>query len=270
MTDANASTKRPTFDLRGTALITGASGGLGQAYAESLAREGLDLVLTARRADELEKLASTLRERHGHQVTVLPADLSDREARTRLADDIAGRGITIDVLINNAGFGTHGDFAEIDTDRVLREVEVNVAALTHMARLFLPAMRQRGHGLIVNIASTAAFQPIPSMAVYAATKSYVLSLSQALWSENLTTGVRVIAVCPGPTETEFFANTGEPDSMKLRRAPEQVVNSTFRAVNANQPQVVDGALNNVIARVSHAAPVKLKLPLARAFAKPRP
>ncbi|WP_460770911.1 SDR family NAD(P)-dependent oxidoreductase [Mariniluteicoccus flavus] len=257
------------FDLHGTALVTGATGGLGAAYAEFLARSGLDVVLTARRTDVLEDLAARLRERHNRAVTVVPADLTDRAARAKLAADLAARGVAIDVLVNNAGFGTHGEFTSTDPDRALDEVELNVAAVTHLARLFLPGMRERHYGVVINVASTAAFQPIPSMAVYAATKAYVLSFSQALWSENLDHGVRVIAVCPGPTETEFWVKTGEPDAMQRRRTPDQVVLSTFRALARHEPRVIDGAANEVLAQANRLVPVRVALPLARAFAKPR-
>lgn len=258
-----------SFDLHGTALVTGASGGLGEAYAEFLARSGLDIVLTARRVDRLEALAARLRERHNRAVTVLACDLADRAARERLVAALDARGLTIDVLVNNAGFGTHGDFADIPAERVLDEVETNVVALTHLTRLLLPGMRERRYGAVINVASTAAFQPIPTMAVYAATKSYVLSLSQALWSENLEHGVRVVAVSPGPTETGFFEAAGVPDAMTRRRTPEQVVRSTFQALGRGEPSVIDGAANGVLARLAHSAPVKLALPVARRIAAPR-
>ncbi|GAB3624491.1 SDR family oxidoreductase [Mariniluteicoccus endophyticus] len=257
------------FDLHGTALVTGASGGLGEAYAEFLARSGLDIVLTARSTDKLEALANQLRERHNRVVTVLPCDLTDRASREKLVADLSARALTVDVLVNNAGFGTWGGFADIETERVLDEVEVNVAALTHLTRLLLPAMRERRYGVVVNIASTAAFQPIPDMAVYAATKAYVLSLSQALWSENLEHGVRVIGVCPGPTDTAFFDNARATDAMTQRRTPEQVVRTTVQALNRNEPYVIDGAANALLAQVSKRSPIKVALPVARRYAAPR-
>lgn len=257
------------FDLHGTALITGASGGLGEAYAEFLARSGLDVVLSARNVAKLEALAARLRERHNRAVTVLPCDLTDRQAREQLVANLAARGLTIDVLVNNAGFGTQSDFADIPTERVLDEIETNVAALTHLTRLLLPGMRERRYGVVINIASTGAFQPIPTMAVYAATKSYVLSFTQALWSENLEHGVRVIAVCPGPTETGFFEAAGAPDAMTTRRTPDQVVRSTFQTLGRGEPSVIDGVANAVLARIAHSAPVKIALPVARRIAAPR-
>lgn len=257
------------LSMSGTALVTGSSGGLGEHFADFCARNGMDLVLTARSADKLTANAERLRQRHGCEVTVIPADLTRAEERTRLVDELSERGIVVQTLINNAGFGSHGDFASADPDRMLDEVSLNVAAVTHLSRLLVPPMIAQGEGTIINIASTAAYQPIPSMAVYAATKSFVLSLSQALHSELKPKGVQVIAVCPGPTETEFFANTGEPTAMARRRTPEQVVQSTFRALSRGVPSVIDGPTNTLTARAAKLLPIQLVLPMARLYAKPR-
>ncbi|OYO22808.1 hypothetical protein CGZ93_07125 [Enemella dayhoffiae] len=258
-----------SFPLRGTALVTGASAGLGAQFADFLARSGMDLLLTARRKETLDAQAKRLRERHGRRVSVLPADLTAAAARIRLLKEVDDLGTPISVLVNNAGFGSAGRFVEHDTDRVTREVELNCVAPTHLARHLLPGMLERGYGAVVNVASAAAYQPIPSMAVYAATKSYLLSLSQALWSETAGTGVRVVAVCPGPTDTDFFVNTGEPDAMTWRRTPEQVVQSTFRALYRNQPSVVDGGANAVLAKLSQMLPVRIVLPISKLYAQPR-
>lgn len=252
----------------GTALVTGASSGLGNHYAEFLARNGMDLILTARSADRLEANAEMLRARHGRTVTVLPADLADQEQRRGLVAEIADRGLAVEALINNAGFGTHGEFAELDNDRVVREIELNCVALTDLSRTFLPGMIERGSGFLVNVASTAAYQPIPTMAVYAATKSYVLSFTQALWSEVRGTGVRVTAICPGPTETEFFDNIGEPSAMANRRTPDQVIRTTFRALAKDRPNSVDGTLNRLTAAAAKVTPVKVALPLSQLFVRP--
>lgn len=256
-----------TFPLRGTAVVTGASSGLGTHYAEFLARAGMDLVLVARRVAELEEVAATIAQRHGRQATVLPTDLTDRAARADLVDQIAAQGITVDVLINNAGFGTKSTFAQADPDRVMAEIELNCVALTDLTRAYLPGMLERNHGAIVNVASTAGFQPIPGLSVYAATKAYVRSFSQGLWSETRDTGVRVLSVCPGPTETEFMVAAGAPDMMPWRRTPEQVVQSTFRALNKNAPEVVDGPLNRGISLAAGLIPTRLMLPIARGYTK---
>lgn len=247
--------------------MTGASSGLGRHYSEFLARAGMDLVLVARRAEELQDLAAGIAQRHGRQATVLPTDLTDRSERAALFDRITEQNIHVDVLINNAGFGTKGDFADIDPDRITREIELNCVALTDLARRFLPPMLGRGHGAIINVASTAGFQPWPTMSVYAATKAYVRSFSQALWSETRGTGVRVLSVCPGATDTEWMANTGSPDMLPRRRTPEQVVQSTFRALNRSTPEVVDGPLNRLTSLLAGLVPTRLVLPVARAYAE---
>lgn len=256
-----------TFPLRGTALVTGASSGLGRHYAEFLARAGLDLILVARRVEELEELAADIAQRHGRRATVLPTDLTDRAERSALLDRIAELGLPVDVLINNAGFGTKGEFARIDSERILDEVELNCVAVTHLARAFLPAMLERGYGAVINIASTAGFQPWPTMSVYGATKAYVRSFSHALWSETRDTGVRVLSVCPGPTDTDWMATAGSPGMLPRRRSPEQVVQSTFRALNRHAHEVVDGPLNQVTSFLAGLVPTRLVLPLARAYAR---
>lgn len=264
-----SSSPGPTFPLHGTALVTGASSGLGAHFADFLARSGVDLVLTARREEALASNAERIRERHGRRVTVIPADLADPASRRELLRQLDELDTPIDILVNNAGHGTSGEFVNLPAERVSAEVQLNCVAVTELARHLMPGMIERGYGAVINVSSAAAYQPIPSMAVYAATKSYVLSLSQALWSETVGTGVRVVAVCPGPTDTDFFANTGEPDAMTWRRSPEQVVQSTFRALYRHQPSVVDGNLNTITARLSRMLPVRLVLPMARAYAQPR-
>lgn len=259
-----AQTRRHTaFPLTGTALVTGASSGLGIQYAEQLARAGMDLILVARSADALQRVADGIVAKHGRAVTILPTDLTDREARGSLVADIQSRGLPVDVLVNNAGFGTVGPFAEFEPERIVNEIELNCVALSELARTYLPAMLSRSHGAIINLASTAGFQPLPRMSVYAATKAYVRSFSQALWAETRGTGVRVLCVCPGPTETQFFANTGSPGILSKRRAPEQVVMSTFRALNRDVPEVIDGPLNRVTAVAAGLLPKRVVMPVGR-------
>lgn len=259
--------RTPAYTYSGTALITGASAGLGVAYAEELARKGMDLILVARSAGPMEDLATRLRAETGRTMTVLPADLTDRQARARLVSDIEERGLVVDMVVNNAGFGTKGDFAELDPDRIVREIELNCVALADLARQFLPGMLERHHGAIINIASTAGFQPWPTMSVYGATKAFVRSLSLAMWSETRGTGVRVLSVCPGATDTDWMAKTGAPDMLPNRRSPKQVVASTFRALDRDQPEVVDGVVNWITGHVATIAPTRVKLPIARLYAK---
>jgi len=192
---------------RPVALVTGASAGIGRELAKVLAREGHDLVLVARRQAELDELAGTLKEQYGATAQVVAVDLSVPDAAAKVLAEL-GADPRIDVLVNNAGFGGHGSFASRDRDADLRMVAVNVVALTDLTKLVLPGMIGRGRGRVLNVASTASFQPGPFMAVYYATKAYVLSLSEALAEEVSGTGVTVTCLCPGVTDTEFHAVAG--------------------------------------------------------------
>ena len=184
-----------------TALITGASGGIGLELARVFGAEGYDLIVVARSADQLEKIRAEFSERYKVGVRVLTKDLAQADAPQQVYDEL--RGTAIDVLVNNAGFATYGKFVELDAAKDMEEVQLNVVALTHLTKLFLPDMVARGSGKVLNVASTASFQPGPLMAVYYATKAYVLSLSEALANETKGTGVTVTALCPGPTQTGF-------------------------------------------------------------------
>ncbi|GAB3239885.1 SDR family oxidoreductase [Kineococcus gypseus] len=251
------------MDVTGsTALVTGASGGIGAGIAGSLAARGADVVLVARSAGKLEALAAELRARHGRGVLVVPADLSTPDAGARVQEALDGR--TVDVLVNNAGFGLTGRLAETtDPSAVSAMVAVNCTALTDLTARFLPGMVQRGSGAVVNVASVAAHAPAPGFAAYAATKAYVLSLSQALWAETRGTGVRVAALCPTATDTGFFDVAGQSASGGVRRrSVEQVVATFWDTLDADRPVVVDGRANEVIAALAHLAP---RGPLLRAI-----
>ena len=199
-----------------TALITGASGGIGEELARLLAAGKHDLVLVARGQDKLEALSGELARTHGIQSRVLAADLADPSAPPRLFQTLQDRGVTVDVLVNNAGFGARGAYAEIDYQVEARMIQVNIAALAHLTRLFLPGMLARRNGKILNVASTAAYVPGPFMAVYYASKAFVLSFSEALAEETQGTGVTVTALVPGPTKTNFAATAGNQDSPLFR------------------------------------------------------
>src|SRR5712691_8172351 len=190
---------------RKTALITGASFGIGQELAGIFAREGYNLVLVARTADKLRQLASELEKAHGTRSLILASDLAAPGAAAYIHDQTTRADITVDVLVNNAGFGQFGLFAENDLEECLQQIQLNVTTLTHLTRLYLPEMVARKSGRILNVASTAAFQPGPLMAVYYATKAYVLHFSEAIAEELRHSGVTVTALCPGPTETGFAA-----------------------------------------------------------------
>ena len=194
-----------------TVLITGASGGIGEQLARLFAAHRYDLVLVARSVDKLQSLSAELARAHGIQSRVLPADLADPGAPPRLFEAL--QDAAIDVLVNNAGFGARGAYAQIDYQLEARMIQVNVAALAHLTRLFLPGMLARRTGKILNVASTAAYVPGPFMAVYYASKAFVLSFSEALAEEVQGSGVTVTALIPGPTETNFAAIAGTQDSV---------------------------------------------------------
>jgi short-subunit dehydrogenase len=186
-----------------TALVTGASSGIGRDLARLFAADGHDLVLVARRAEELEALAGELSQRHRIRATTLATDLGSAGAHDRIHAELAHRGIEVDVVVNNAGFGLSGAVAELPLDRQLAMIQVNVTALTALTRMFLPSMLQRNRGGVLNVASTAAFQPGPLMAVYYATKAYAQSFTEAVADEVQGTAVKVTCLCPGPTVTGF-------------------------------------------------------------------
>src|SRR3954465_2902869 len=202
---------------RPVALVTGASAGIGRELAKILAREGHDLLLVARREPDLTPLAAELKEQYDADSRVITADLAKPRAAQTLVKEL-GPTTTVDVLVNNAGFGGHGAFWERERDADLRQIAVNVTALTDLTRLLLPGMVERHRGRILNVASTAAFQPGPLMAVYYATKAYVLSFSQALAEELSGTGVTVTTLCPGVTETEFQQVAGA-EGLRLNTGP---------------------------------------------------
>lgn len=238
-----------TLDLRGgTTLITGASSGLGVEFAKRFAGRGSNLVLVARRADRLEALAAELRASSRVEVTVLPADLGVLGAGRRLHDELAQRGIRITSLVNNAGFGSHGAFDEADPDRIAREIQLNVGTLVELSRVFLPQLLA-GKGALVTVASTAGYQPTPGMAVYGATKAFVLSFTEALWAEARGTGLRVFAVSPGATKTEFFDVAGEQAAIGRKQTSGQVIDTVFRALDRADggPSIVSGRMNQLTA-----------------------
>ncbi|GAA4676339.1 SDR family NAD(P)-dependent oxidoreductase [Frondihabitans cladoniiphilus] len=232
-----------------TTLITGASSGIGAEFAARLAARKHDLVLVARSRDKLAALAARLRQSHGVVVEVIALDLASPTAAAELHAETDRRGLQIDWLINNAGFGIHGVFGETDLARLASQVQLNCGTLVDLTGAYLPAMRRRGSGAVINVASTASFQPIPRMAVYGATKAFVLSFTEALWGENRTTGVRVLAVCPGATETGFFEVAGEAAAAGAKRSPAQVVTTALTALDRNRPSVVDGFGNAFVSRL---------------------
>ena len=236
------------------ALITGASSGMGAVFARELARRGADLVLVARSQGKLEALASELRASAHVTVHVEAADLAEPGAGRALAGRLAEQDRQVDVLVNNAGFGLFGPLDEADGQRIAQAVQLNVAAVTDLTCALLPGMRARDRGAIVNVASTAAFQPVPYMAVYGATKAYVLSFTEALWAETRNTGVRVTALCPGATDTSFFDVASEDASVGRRMAPEQVVKAALAAIEHRRSTVIPGLRNRMLANATRLTP----------------
>lgn len=234
-----------------TALITGASSGIGAVFARQLAQRGHDLVLVARSQDKLQAIADELSQQHDIKATVIAQDLTAADATDSLFRQLETLGLEVDVLVNNAGFGTYGELAEGNLETYLKMIQLNITVLVDLTYRCLQGMKARRSGSIVNLSSTAAFQPIPYFAVYAASKSFVLSFSEALWYECKDYGVKVIGVCPGPTETEFFKRADFPNSFSSSPGqdfapPEAVVADALKALDRGESNVVTGGLNNQI------------------------
>lgn len=251
-----------------TALITGASTGIGAELARLFAADGYRLVLVARSRDRLESLATELSGQHGASVRVMGKDLADPAAPGQLYDELAAAGVRVDVLVNNAGVGLYGEFRSNDRKREMDMLQLNVVALTLLSKLFLPGMVERRRGRILNLASTAAFQPGPLMAVYYASKAYVLSLSQALANELQGTGVTVTALCPGPTRTEFESRADLSQSRLFKLVPASdartVARIGYRGLMQGKPVVIPGLLNWLLAESVRFAPRRMATAMARA------
>ena len=242
----------PAFDFAGTtSLVTGASSGLGEQFARQLAARGSSLVLVARSADRLAALADELRAKHPVTVSTVPADLSQAEQVSRVVAHAAAT--QVDVLVNNAGFGTYGTFAGLDPGREHAEVMVNAVAVVDLAHAVLPSMLAHGRGGIITVASSIAFQPSPHQAVYGATKAFALAFSEALWAETRSTGVRILALCPGPVATGFFASLGDPAATSIiiygRTAdPADVVRAALRGFDHDAMTVIPGLRTRLLAQ----------------------
>ncbi|HEU4403502.1 MAG TPA: SDR family oxidoreductase [Candidatus Polarisedimenticolia bacterium] len=257
---------------RTTALITGASSGIGRDLARLLAQHGHDVVLVARREAVLRELAAEMERAHGMRATVLPADLSDPGAPEALAARLRERGLQVDILVNNAGFGTYGPFATTDLATQMRLLRVNITALTHLTGLFLPGMLARRAGRILNVASTAAFQPGPFMAVYYASKAFVLSFSEALASEVRGSGVVVTALCPGPTRTEFQTGARMQGSKLVRRLAfmdsEKVARLGYEGLMKGRSLVIPGLQNRLLAGLVRFLPRRVVIGAVRRVQSP--
>ena len=250
-------------EKRPTALITGASSGIGAVFAREYASRGHDLVIAARRTDRLDALAAEITAAHDVSVRVIASDLSVAGAAQKLATAVGKT--PIDVLVNNPGWGHIGAFAGEDLDGMANEINVNIVSLTQLTRLFVAPMLERGHGTIINIASTAAYQPVPNMSVYAATKAYVLSFTEGLWGELQGTGVTALAVSPGGTATEFFEVAGGRPMGASLMTPTQVVATSMSAIDAKSPapSVIVGAANRVMAMAGRFVPRRTLISVAK-------
>jgi uncharacterized protein len=254
-----------TVATRPLALVTGASSGIGADLAREFAKDGYDLVLSARTLAPMQALAADL-ERHGANSVVIPADLGVPGGARELVTAIAARGLEVDVLVNNAGLGGIGRFDQMDAQRVSDMLQVNVVALTELTRLLLPGMIARGHGRVLLVGSTASFQPGPRMAVYFATKAYVLSFGEALAYELRATGVTVTTLCPGATATNFFKAAGANDiALGPTMSAADVARLGYRALKAGRRVVVAGLLNRILAVAARLAPHSITLPATAAL-----
>jgi hypothetical protein len=252
---------------RPVALVTGASSGIGLELATLLARDGHDLVLVARRSDRLEAIAQGLREEYGANSTVMARDLAEPDSARVVAQEAEARGFEIDVLVNAAGFGVYGPFDETPIEPELAMIQVNVVALTELTKRLLPAMRRRRRGRILNVASTASFLPGPLMAVYYASKAYVLSFTEALANETAGSGVAVTALCPGPTATEFSKRAGVAESSlfrgPLRLDAKAVALAGYRGMMRGRRVVIPGFGNKLVVQALRLAPRRLVAEMAR-------
>lgn len=232
-----------------TALVTGASSGIGETFARELAAQNQNLILVARSQAKLEQLARELKEQYQIEAIVIARDLTQPCAGRELYDAIKSQELTVNLLINNAGFGDYGKFGDRPLDKQLAMIQLNIMVLAELTGLFLPEMIEKGTGGIVNLSSIAGFQPLPYMSVYAATKAFVLNFTEALWAENKDSGVNILAVCPGPTESEFFKRADFPDSFagadrSNMTSSAEVVKETLKALNKNQSTIVTGGIGN--------------------------
>jgi len=238
-----------------TTLITGASSGIGEAFARKLAAQGRNVLVVARSEDKLITLCNELGRQNSIRAQHVAMDLTEPDAPARLFDEAQQRGLTVDLLINNAGFGAMAEFSKVTLERQLNMIDLNIKALVDLTYRFLLPMRERKQGAIINVASTAGFQPVPFMATYAATKSFVLCFSEALWEENRPHGVHVMALCPGATETNFFeAAHGHKPPGRVAQTSEEVVETALRGLAHRKSHIISGWRNFVMVEAERLTP----------------
>lgn len=253
--------------ISSTALVTGASGGIGYELAKLFAKHQSNLVLVARSENKLTQFAGELQSRYGISVKTVALDLAEPEAPQILFDQVQRDGVAIDVLVNNAGYGKLGEFATIPAEESLGQIQLNVTALTDLTRLFVGPMLERGSGKIMNVASTAGFQPGPLMAVYYATKAYVISFSEALANELADKGVTVTCLCPGATATDFASRAGNDNSRLFKQLrpmdAKTVALKGYRGMMAGKTLVIPGLRNWLLAESLRISPRKLVTAVSR-------
>jgi len=252
---------------RETALITGASSGIGLDLARLMAPR-FDLIITARNQADLERIARELETEHGNHVHVVPADLAKPEAPVQLFTEIERRGLPVDILVNNAGFGLYGSFAKNDLQQELEMAQVNIAALTALTKLALSGMLKRKRGRIMNVASTAGFQPGPLMAVYYASKAYVIMFSEAIANELKGTGITVTCLCPGATATRFAGRARMEESRLFKMGAMKsadVAQAGYKGMLAGKTMVIPGFINKTLAMSVRFSPRKLVTAISRSL-----
>jgi short-subunit dehydrogenase len=253
-----------------TTLITGASSGIGETFARRLAAQGENVCLVARSEEKLASICNELGREYGVQAQYVAMDLTEDGAGARLFEESGRRGLEVETLINNAGFGSMGDFVKLDIESELRMIDLNVKALVDLTYRFIAPMRERRSGAIINVASTAGFQPVPFMTTYAATKAFVLSFSIGLWEENRPFNVRVMALCPGVTETNFF-EAGHMDKPPMRgsQTPDEVVDTALSGLRRGRSHIISGWSNYLLTESERLAPRRLIARVVGAALRPR-
>jgi short-subunit dehydrogenase len=250
-----------------TALITGASGGIGHEFAKLFAKDHYDLVLVARNAEKLAEVTAEVHAQFGVSAQAIALDLTDPSAAQTLFRRLSDEGIAIEILVNNAGYGVFGEFNHASTEETLGQIQLNIAALTHLTKLFLAPMVERRSGRILNVASTAGFQAGPLMAVYYATKAYVISFSEALANELAASGVTVTCLCPGATDTGFQGRAGNENTMLFKKlrpmAPKTVARDGYRGLMAGKTLIISGLRNWLVAESVRFAPRKMVTAISR-------
>jgi uncharacterized protein len=258
----------PAPALDRTCIVTGASSGIGAELARGLASRGLGVTLVARREERLRALADELSAAHNIRAEVITADLSNEDSRARIATELEGRGLTVDVLVNNAGLSTTGAVHRASPERDILMIRTDVEAIVHLCSLFVPGMVERGRGAVLNVASTAAFQPLPGQAGYGGAKAFVLSYSRATRAELKGTGVTMTVLCPGPVETEFAEAAGFTEEESSNALPKfmwvsaaDVAKAAIKGLERDRAVVIPGFPNRVGAAVAHLTPRRVLLPM---------